>query len=218
MGGEKAFCAALTAASVGSPPRGRGKGAGFPALPQGQGITPAWAGKSSWTKAISTRTLDHPRMGGEMQTRKGTAPGRPGSPPRGRGKEDQKAAGQRFDGITPAWAGKRGPRKFLSVQAQDHPRVGGEKLWVSCYDVVARGSPPRWRGKVVGADSLLRETGITPAGRGKELVPTRVFGFKRITPAWAGKSFAVSGSARCARDHPRVGGEKNNGSCDLSIV
>ena len=208
MGGEKFVDESHFYKNLGSPPHGRGNADPKRHRTRQAGITPAWAGKSSWTKAISTRTLDHPRMGGEMQTRKGTAPGRPGSPPRGRGKEDQKAAGQRFDGITPAWAGKRGPRKFLSVQAQDHPRVGGEKLWVSCYDVVARGSPPRWRGKVVGADSLLRETGITPAGRGKVLPCPALPDVPGITPALAGKRTTAAAICRSCRDHPRVGGEK----------
>ena len=54
--------------------------------------------------------------------------------------------------------------------------------------VIATGSPPRRRGKVVG----------------KEILPRRV----GITPAWAGKSqdlFLLWGEAQ---DHPRVGREK----------
>ena len=70
----------------------------------------------------------NPRVGGEKLARLYSSVPVPGSPPRGRGKEDQKAAGQRFDGITPAWAGKRGCIELVKRASQDHPRMGGEKL------------------------------------------------------------------------------------------
>ena len=66
--------------------------------------------------------------------------------------------------------------------------MGGEKSSHPQSVDPILGSPPRRRGK-----GLWLVSG--PVGPG-------------ITPAWAGKSSVVSGSARCARDHPRVGGEK----------
>ena len=45
VGGEKSFFQRLRGLVKGSPPRGRGKGLGFPALFDLLGITPAWAGK-----------------------------------------------------------------------------------------------------------------------------------------------------------------------------
>ena len=66
--------------------------------------------------------------------------------------------------------------------------MDGEKLWVSCYDVVPRGSPPHGRGKAAGAS-----VGRLAVG---------------ITPAWAGKSLSDSGSCCVSGDHPRMGGEK----------
>ena len=91
-----------------------------------------------------------------------------GSPPRMRGK----AAGSSGDYST----------------AGDHPRVCGEKIWLSSVCVHASGSPPRMRGKVPGL--LLQH--LTHG----------------ITPAYAGKSklFIVHGQQ--LRDHPRVCGEK----------
>ena len=91
-------------------------------------------------------------------------------------------------GITPAWAGKRRQARTLLRVVKDHPRVGGEKFRVCCYDVVPRGSPPRGRGKV--AD--MRKAGLNP----------------RITPAWAGKRSPFSSLPQTYWDHPRVGGEK----------
>ena len=69
-------------------------------------ITPAWAGKSSWTKAISTRTLDHPRVGGEKKAEAVFKRSGQGSPPHGRGKVSFFTYIDVCEGITPAWAGK----------------------------------------------------------------------------------------------------------------
>ena len=65
MGGEKSLLFAASRASVGSPPRGRGKG--VPALEVAQhiGITPAWAGKSAGERQRPPCPPDHPRTGGE---------------------------------------------------------------------------------------------------------------------------------------------------------
>ena len=71
---------------------------------------------------------------------------------------------------------------------EDHPRVGGEKLFAAAAAGLARGSPPRGRGKVY---SVCKE--IAPLG---------------ITPAWAGKRYAQGGASTPGGDHPRVGGEK----------
>ena len=71
---------------------------------------------------------------------------------------------------------------------KDHPRVGGEKVFLIVMVSKTRGSPPRGRGKALAENALRQHF--------------------RITPAWAGKScfhlfFVVS-----RKDHPRVGGEK----------
>ena len=52
-------------------------------------------------------------------------------------------------GITPAWAGKRGPAGARPWAAQDHPRVGEEKKALLTVRQALKGSPPRRRGKVV---------------------------------------------------------------------
>ncbi|ATL89969.1 hypothetical protein CRH10_06510 [Faecalibacterium prausnitzii] len=52
-----------------------------------------------------------------------------------------------FDGITPAWAGKRKKRGSPGNLAKDHPRIGGEKFGAYAKIWNEWGSPPRRRGK-----------------------------------------------------------------------
>ena len=70
----------------------------------------------------------------------------------------------------------------------DHPRVGGEKQRPDSLGRCPVGSPPRGRGK----------------GSNSQSVGCCI----RITPAWAGKSFAIVSFSLFYWDHPRVGGEK----------
>ncbi len=198
MGGEKPSVMEMLSDLMGSPPRRRGKDAVQRHATCGVGITPAWAGKSPRYDRTQSEYRDHPRMGGEKLLAMKSRATFWGSPPRRRGKVWVKPVIGRRRGITPAWAGKRRDRQRQGSPLWDHPRVGGEKITSSCVPASRSGSPPRGRGK----ELRLVDHGLQ----------------HRITPAWAGKSFAVSSSARCARDHPRMGGEKNNGSCDLSIV
>ena len=106
-GGEKMVISTLTICSIGSPPRGRGKAPALQPWRFSPGITPAWAGKRNFCNPGFKGHRDHPRVGGEKQTLKGTAPGRPGSPPRGRGKVKKCHCFHTLSRITPAWAGKR---------------------------------------------------------------------------------------------------------------
>ena len=133
----------------------------------------------------------NPRVGGEKLARLYSSVPVPGSPPRGRGKEDQKAAGQRFDGITPAWAGKSSSGRGLRCGCRDHPHTGGEKKKPLKRPRAPLESPPRRRGKE------------EPSLEAKRI--------GRITPAWAGKSRSRSRRCSGGRDHPRVGGEKEKG-------
>ena len=188
VGGEKHSASSSLYSPRGSPPRGRGKDAGIPILAPVMGITPAWAGKSTFWRKHQRQNRDHPRVGGEKPIRAYVKIWNEGSPPRGRGKDLCGAVGQVQGGITPAWAGKREPYNRRSAAPWDHPRVGGEKLTTDSLELASLGSPPRGRGKVPSA-------------------PFRV-SWARITPAWAGKRYPRRRTAWNQRDHPRVGGEK----------
>ena len=113
----------------------------------------------------------------------------PGSPPRVRGKAFRDRQVNGFDGITPAYAGKRLLHTSGDIRGWDHPRVCGEKMVSMIPHRRSRGSPPRVRGKV----QPLGERG-SQAG---------------ITPACAGKRRSIGRLSQPTRDHPRVCGEKS---------
>ena len=178
----------MVLATMGSPPRMRGKDRPESHRPPTAGITPAYAGKSCPPQAPTFTRQDHPRVCGEKRQNLGPHTARKGSPPRMRGKVNQYVHDELRLGITPACAGKRRQPVHRATPRQDHPRVCGEKFFLLCCCAILKGSPPRMRGK------------------GLWLVAD--FVFLGITPAYAGKSgFGSSSSAECW-DHPRVCGEK----------
>ena len=65
VGGEKPEWTSLEEIERGSPPRGRGKAGRRRIGGQAVWITPAWAGKSLTIPKLTTRSWDHPRVGGE---------------------------------------------------------------------------------------------------------------------------------------------------------
>ena len=96
--------------------------------------------------------------------------------------------------ITPAYAGKSPRPPVQSASAWDHPRLCGEKYTSTKSSKEMEGSPPPMRGKAAHRTAL----------------PAAV----RITPAYAGKSRALSGTSFHMEDHPRLCGEKSFGiSC-----
>ena len=126
-------------------------------------------------------------MCGEKQRRPEGRRGHHGSPPRVRGKgENRRAKNLKFR-ITPACAGKSKSGTTWTCSATDHPRVCGEKSTRRIFLKESFGSPPRVRGKVdvtVGTPERLR-----------------------ITPACAGKTPSLPLPEWEAGDHPRVCGE-----------
>ena len=189
MGGEKKSKTKYSQEQEGSPPRGRGKEPICMSMFWRFGITPAWAGKRGKRRKRQQQTEDHPRVGGEKLALGSCKQMALGSPPRGRGKVDAVRLSVRCFGITPAWAGKSRQRGRRGRRRQDHPRVGGEKYGSGSAQHSQKGSPPRGRGKVSNTAVGYAEV--------------------RITPAWAGKSRPRTSLTQYAKDHPRVGGEKN---------
>ena len=91
-------------------------------------------------------------------------------------------------GITPAHAGKSVIEKLVYAFGGDHPRTCGEKVLLIPPRMPPRGSPPHMRGK-----------------EGYSHVP--LIG-RRITPAHAGKRYALARTSSNVWDHPRTCGEK----------
>ena len=75
-------------------------------------------------------TGDYPRVGGEKASQQEILYGQQGSPPRMRGKEQGAGGRMAAHGITPAWAGKRQRYSSELQSVEDHPRMGGEKMFV----------------------------------------------------------------------------------------
>ena len=213
----------------GSPPRGRGKDLRHTGPAGPCRITPAWAGKSTWSPSFKDLRQDHPRVGGEKRENYTRTRAHVGSPPRGRGKVRFGIHTPVVNRITPAWAGKSFNVTFVCVAFEDHPRVGGEKRLILFVFRAVTGSPPRGRGKDIQCTNGKKAQRITPAWAGKRIIqarrcrrshgsPPRGRGkaFKRpaeairtwITPAWAGKSAGFVRTMDTQKDHPRVGGEK----------
>ena len=86
VGGENARWDTYTWRGVGSSPRGRGKRPAPARRGQGDGLIPAWAGKTAFTRRLACSTR--------------------GSSPRGRGKQCRCHARARIRRLIPAWAGK----------------------------------------------------------------------------------------------------------------
>ena len=105
-----------------------------------------------------------------------------------RGREGQPGRVERGTGITPAYAGKSRPAVIIAGHFRDHPRVCGEERKRKKLTGWQRGSPPRMRGR--GA------------------YYARVHGYRRITPAYAGKSRKWEKCRPGLGDHPRVCGEE----------
>ena len=188
MCGEKIRAVSATTASVGSPPRVRGKVSPVRISHRHNRITPACAGKRTWPSPAAQPLWDHPRVCGEKPVSVPPMYQLPGSPCGEKGRPT--AASACPSGITPACAGKSAGVDDRCRLRQDHPRVCGEKSPLAFAISASMGSPPRVRGK---EDFLLlrkQDGGITPACAGKS--------------SWAFRR-------RCqSKDHPRVCGEKTS--------
>ena len=191
--GEKSTQESFTEGSEGSPPRVRGKGPGFRVKGFPCGITPACAGKSQSWYLLPLRFWDHPRVCGEKLQSTLFSTHIQGSPPRVRGKGTFRLTFHQSRRITPACAGKSVISSNPKYNAEDHPRVCGEKSFLRLFRRRGLGSPPRVRGKDLADDSPESTGRITPACAGKRKVP-----HKKIVKIG---------------DHPRVCGEKTRPCC-----
>ena len=92
------------------------------------------------------------------------------------------------DRITPAYAGKSCTAVPPALSSRDHPRLCGEKEYLTIGLVEDMGSPPPMRGKA------------------RQSAAAALSG--RITPAYAGKSIQLLSYGQEGWDHPRLCGEK----------
>ena len=91
------------------------------------GITPAYAGKSTLRHDKGADRKDHPRVCGEETQAACVRELLKGSPPRMRGRVLAALMPENRVRITPAYAGKRTLRRCTTGFLRDHPRVCGEE-------------------------------------------------------------------------------------------
>ena len=127
MGGEKLRFPAFSARELGSPPHGRGKGGVLDDFAGLGGITPAWAGKSTFRTTPTGRYKDHPRMGGEKSILGLSKGGEKGSPPHGRGKAQVLPAGISSEGSPPHGRGKDAVQRHATGCVGIIPALAGKR-------------------------------------------------------------------------------------------
>ena len=109
---------------------------------EGDGITPACAGKTKRDDAPALLARDHPRMRGEDLEKGQLAHLVEGSPPHARGRRPRADPSRRRRRITPACAGKTSLHRTGSGTAPDHPRMRGEdRRGFSCLGDISRITP-----------------------------------------------------------------------------
>ena len=172
---------------AGSAPRARGTLGGRRILVQKGRISPACAGNTHVDERDKLRLADQPRVRGEHGEFLLLPEWEAGSAPRARGTHDPRGERGRPGRISPACAGNTGPGARTRCCAADQPRVRGEHRSWSWVRQPSSGSAPRARG--------------TP--RDGQNAPSA----DRISPACAGNTTDMPGTAAETTDQPRVRGE-----------
>ena len=146
----------------------------------------------------SSTTEDHPRVCGKDITITTVLKTRLGSPPRMRERPHKIPPSTVYCGITPAYAGKTPRLLYHRCVPRDHPRVCGKDGTKALGYRQVQGSPPR-----------MRERRLMYAAGGT---------VHRITPAYAGKTMAVTLRLAHDKDHPRVCGKDLTKSLPLRFI
>ena len=167
VGGENSFVGHRLVDCFGSYPRGRGKRTSLAAGARGQGLIPAWAGKTLTRGTSRCTRRAHPRVGGENPRPRGQHTAGRGSSPRGRGKRPAREPFPRPERLIPAWAGKTSVIHSAPPSPWAHPRVGGENITETYATLPGQGSSPRGRGKPHVIEVDQRAARLIPAWAGK---------------------------------------------------
>ena len=95
-------------------------------VPDGYGITPAYAGNTATHRQFLAVLWDHPRIRGEYRVKSLLSVHNFGSPPHTRGIRKTLNVRNIATGITPAYAGNTLFIASEIVGNRDHPRIRGE--------------------------------------------------------------------------------------------
>ena len=164
--GEHLFRSVHLPFQPGSPPPTRGTQELFTSNAIDFGITPAYAGNTSFFISFSFTKWDHPRLRGEHLLSPFRAVKRRGSPPPTRGTLSFANVDKILIRITPAYAGNTFIGIIYQVVYWDHPRLRGEHVCSIVKVVGVGGSPPPTRGTHNKFFVSFAISGITPAYAG----------------------------------------------------
>ena len=168
----------------------RGKRGGRPCSRRRRRLIPAYAGKTNQRAASARVARAHPRVCGENPCFCRGVSSRWGSSPRMRGKPRHECARSDRRRLIPAYAGKTLSSSAGRRRNRAHPRVCGENF------------PPR--------ASISSRRGSSPRMRGKPRQFSRRRGYRRLIPAYAGKTVASVPPVTSSSAHPRVCGENSS--------
>ena len=196
--GENLTAKRVSALSIGSSPRVRGKLFSNRVCKALCRLIPACAGKTCSLQMWQIACSAHPRVCGENVSNTRSACASSGSSPRVRGKRPPASRVHARPGLIPACAGKTSATFSAQTRTRAHPRVCGENFQSCVMSLPAAGSSPRVRGKL--------------------LVRARASGASGLIPACAGKTGwgILRGSEN--RAHPRVCGENSVNDPNASMA
>ena len=186
MGGGNARIFQSEMSARGLSPRGRGKLEKDLTALYLCGSIPAWAGETSGCLSRLTQWAVYPRVGGGNTSPQFTKAPDMGLSPRGRGKRCQRRCGLGRCGSIPAWAGETEQRCSRYRYAGVYPRVGGGN----------------WR----NTRPFFKRAGLSPRGRGKQVLAAVKRHCLRSIPAWAGETRPMRPRLSLWTVYPRVGG------------
>ena len=132
---------------AGSSPLTRGKHVEVGHGPEGHGLIPAHAGKTSLLRTYLMCNRAHPRSRGENFLSPAWPTSGPGSSPLTRGKRSPPPDTHSAAGLIPAHAGKTTSTATNAGRAWAHPRSRGENQHLSPTTSSKPGSSPLTRGK-----------------------------------------------------------------------
>ena len=188
--GENAASMLVGCQALGSSPLTRGKPQHIPGDRLRDGLIPAHAGKTSYSRSRRVFLWAHPRSRGENPRSYPKMPRDRGSSPLTRGKPQHVPGDRLSDGLIPAHAGKTRLWSGATRTWPAHPRSRGENVRPKPASVYLVGSSPLTRGKLVQREREARLPGLIPAHAGKTCSSSLRGLGKRAHPRSRGENLA----------------------------
>ena len=185
-GGGTSASESIDSCTAGLSPRGRGNRRPWHSPGSGAGTIPARAGEPRSARRWSWNRWDYPRAGGGTDQELAERSLHEGLSPRGRGNRAVTGFRERLEGTIPARAGEPPRRAETLSPDRDYPRAGG--------------------GTTDDAAATYRDGGLSPRGRGNQLLVDRGELHFGTIPARAGEPTCPERGTPRRWDYPRAGG------------